>query len=209
MKHYNDIIEFLRLKGPGYRVTSQSDDTEEILQFIRDLYNFQDLSDFAYALIDDDDDDSDDSDDDIDDEDDMEDNFDELDDFDHFDIDDDFDVDIDDAIDIRNRTKGKKLKKLASLYTPISIPQLPSELDLEIAKIRPFQDRTIKDAAIRCLQAYIEKIQNKKNSNGNTPNNSKQRKHKHHQPPTLSQHHIEVFQQLHVLQPTSTTTSTM
>jgi hypothetical protein len=46
---YSDLIHFLNQKGRGFRVTSISEDTEEVLSFIRVLYNLEDLSEFEYA----------------------------------------------------------------------------------------------------------------------------------------------------------------
>mmetsp|Transcript_10144 Transcript_10144/g.14653 ORF Transcript_10144/g.14653 Transcript_10144/m.14653 type:complete len:1391 (-) Transcript_10144:2876-7048(-) len=43
---FSDLVEFLKQMGPGFRLTSKSNDTKDVLQFIRIFYNLGDLCQF-------------------------------------------------------------------------------------------------------------------------------------------------------------------
>ena len=55
MRDTKDLLDFLRMRGKGYRVTSSSPEVEEALRFVRMLYNLEDLSEFAFEGDDDED----------------------------------------------------------------------------------------------------------------------------------------------------------
>jgi hypothetical protein len=101
-KKTDKILDFVRSRGKGYRVTSVSEDTEEALRFIRMLYNLESLNEFPFASPD-----------------------------------------------------GGDEEEEAPQSSTLR-PSIPKGIDMSLAQVRPLIDGSVKDAVLRCLEAFLD-----------------------------------------------------
>jgi len=61
-------------------------------------------------------------------------------------------------------------------------PAIPDEMDLELTKLRPMMDFSVRDAVVRCLQGYVDQAMINEDSHTNM----------------MMQEHVDIFHQMHL-----------